>query len=150
MHFIILLCLTIAFAFAANPECRWACDDPVCPAHCVPVCAAPRCQIQCDPGHSCPFSVPSCTTRCPLDQSPADNCPQCETVCSPVNCPGCHPLCEATVCNWHCTKPAMCVQPRCELVCERPACEGNVTSESPRLRAGWTFVLCVGVVMLIL
>ena len=28
-----------------HPECRWQCDDPVCPAVCHPVCERPKCQI---------------------------------------------------------------------------------------------------------
>ena len=31
-----------------HPECRWQCDDPVCPAVCHPVCERPKCQIHCE------------------------------------------------------------------------------------------------------
>lgn len=120
MYFVFLL---VAFSVAAHPECRWACDDPVCSAICNPVCAAPVCQVQCDvPGTAQACGQPICSTRCPPDQSEADSCPACETVCQPLPC-ACHVLCEATNCSWSCRKPGNCRQPRCELQCERPACE---------------------------
>lgn len=149
---LLLFTALYAFAYASTPECRWLCDDPVCPAHCVPVCQAPRCQVHCTAPLTCTVQIPTCTTRCPPDQSPSDHCPACETVCQPTGCPsGCETLCEAPVCAWHCTKPAMCVQPRCELNCERPACEAAVASISPRVSAGkWTVLAGVVLVMLVL
>jgi hypothetical protein len=32
-------------------------------------------------------------------------------------------MCEATKCDWKCKKPITCPKPKCELVCERPACD---------------------------
>lgn len=131
----ILLCLCTATS-ACHPECRYACDDPVCSAICKPHCRAPVCQISCEnPEHERNCASPHCWNRCAEDQCEADTCPACETVCSPfVHCRShgavCSPLCEAPVCSWKCRKPIAgqeCPLPRCELQCERPACEYNGT-----------------------
>lgn len=143
MHLFLIYIAIAACAIAVVPQCRWACDDPVCNANCVPVCALPVCQIQCNTGHSCSLTKPNCYTTCPANQaSVTESCPQCETTCLPLNCPGCQPLCEAPVCSWHCSKPSMCMQPRCELMCERPACEAP--SESSRVSASfWMLIVMI-------
>jgi hypothetical protein len=148
----LLLLLAGASAVGAtgcHPQCRWACDDPVCTAVCAPHCQPPRCQIQCNNhsnvteddglgGNGLYCSPPSCSVRCPQDMCESEMCPQCETVCLPPACSPhhvahqaqCQVLCEATQCDWQCRKPAIggegeggCRPPRCELQCERPACE---------------------------
>jgi len=118
-----------------HPECRWQCDDPVCPAVCHPVCERPKCQIHCEETECAKCKIhcdkPQCNVRCPKDLCEKKDCPKCETVCSPANCrtqceaPNavCTPMCEATKCDWKCKKPITCPKPKCELVCERPACD---------------------------
>ena len=70
MHLIVTFAIYItAIASAAHPECRYACDDPVCPALCHPVCAPPRCEVQClsVPNAQCdrPFVL---RAACPIKQ----------------------------------------------------------------------------------
>jgi len=120
-----------------HPECRWQCDDPVCPAKCHPVCERPKCQIQCEETACARCKVhcdkPKCNVRCPKDMCEKHDCPKCETVCSPANCrtsciapePVCTPMCEETKCDWKCKKPNLCPRPKCELVCDKPACEAK-------------------------
>jgi hypothetical protein len=123
-----ILLLLLACGMAAAPQCRYACDDPQCDAVCTPKCAEPRCQVDCSLGTPSGCSRLACHVRCPVDQSPVDSCPQCETVCNTLSCSShhiCQPLCEPTVCTWHCVKPLFCPRPRCELVCERPACQSS-------------------------
>jgi len=117
-----------------HPECRWQCDDPVCPAVCHPVCERPKCQIHCEETECAKCKIhcdkPQCNVRCPKDLCEKKDCPKCETVCSPANCrtqceaPNavCTPMCEDTKCDWKCKKPTLCPRPKCELVCEKPAC----------------------------
>lgn len=117
-----------SLSLSAHPECRWACDDPFCPAVCQHICQEPRCQIECTNSSSNAYcNPPNCRVRCPQDQSESESCPACETVCDPPQCMPlnavCQPLCEATVCHWQCEKPRYCPEPKCELTCERPACE---------------------------
>eukprot|EP00933_Yihiella_yeosuensis_P016649 TRINITY_DN1412_c0_g1_i7.p1 TRINITY_DN1412_c0_g1~~TRINITY_DN1412_c0_g1_i7.p1 ORF type:complete len:210 (+),score=3.11 TRINITY_DN1412_c0_g1_i7:29-658(+) len=135
----VLVVALMAFAFATesscHPQCKWQCDDPACPAVCHPICARPKCQMQCEelPCPKCDVHCekPACSVRCPKSLCEKDDCPKCETVCSPPVChtaciapkPKCAPLCEATNCDWKCRKPLMCPRPKCELVCEKPACE---------------------------
>jgi len=110
--------------------CRWACDDPVCAAACVPECAPPVCELACAASGEEPAACapPACATRCPPDASGfAEECPRCETVCEPADCPAgavttCAPLCEATACAWRCRPPLDCPPPACVLQCEAPAC----------------------------
>jgi len=45
----LLLLFLPLLALSAHPQCRYACDDPVCPAVCRHVCEEPKCQIQCPP-----------------------------------------------------------------------------------------------------
>jgi hypothetical protein len=117
-----------------GPECRYACDDPVCRAVCEPVCEPPRCEMQCTGGvnpNTCGPLI--CSTRCASDAIATESCPMCETVCRPpMGCPSehCSPLCEAPQCSWSCAKPSNCPRPRCELQCERPACE-HTSSAAP-------------------
>jgi len=120
-----------------HPECRWQCDDPVCPAVCHPVCERPKCQIQCEETECAKCTVhcdkPQCNVRCPKDLCEKKDCPKCETVCSPANCrtscvapdPVCTPMCEETKCDWKCKKPTTCPKPKCELQCDKPACEAK-------------------------
>jgi len=120
-----------------HPQCRWQCDDPVCPAKCHPVCERPKCQIQCEETACAKCKVhcdkPQCNVRCPKDMCEKNDCPKCETVCSPANCrtscvapePVCTPMCEETKCDWKCKKPTTCPKPKCELQCDKPACEAK-------------------------
>jgi hypothetical protein len=39
-------------------------------------------------------------------------------------------MCEATQCDWKCSKPSTCSKPKCELVCEKSACEAKDEAES--------------------
>lgn len=137
----VVVSATMSVVHACHPECRWACDDPVCVAQCEPVCEEPRCEINCG-GTDVRCQVPACSVRCPaVDMCESDTCPQCETVCQPPIClpleagAECAPLCEAPRCTWQCHKPT-CEPPRCELACERPACEApppSSTSTASRL-----------------
>lgn len=112
-------------------DCRYACDDPICHPLCVPACRDPVCDVQCGMGAPilCNAYVPSCSTRCPYNAfTPmvADQCPACETVCNalPTTCTSsCNIVCPMLECGWHCRLPDECTLPRCELVCEAPACE---------------------------
>jgi len=120
-----------------HPECRWQCDDPVCPAQCHPVCARPKCEMQCQetPCAQCTVHCeqPECSVRCPKDMCEKDDCAKCDTVCAPAECrttciapeANCAPLCEETACNWSCAKPTTCPRPKCELQCEKPKCDIN-------------------------
>jgi hypothetical protein len=141
-YLFVLLALIAAFAFVAatevegdcHPECRWQCDDPVCPAQCHPICERPKCQVHCEetPCAACKIHCdkPQCNVRCPKDMCEKTDCPKCETVCAPAKCrtactaPNavCTPMCEETKCEWKCKKPTLCPRPKCELVCEKPAC----------------------------
>ena len=106
---------------ACHPECRYACDDPMCLAICEPICEEPRCEFN----QSCPYT-PQCHVVCPQDMCESDTCPACETHCNPPPVEACgSPLCEARNCDWKCRKPteAECPKPECQLTCEQPACE---------------------------
>jgi hypothetical protein len=128
---------------ACHPQCRWQCDDPMCPAKCHPVCERPKCQIQCEETACAKCKVhcdkPQCNVRCPKDMCEKKDCPKCETVCSPANCrtscvapePVCTPMCEETKCDWKCRKPTTCPKPKCELQCQKSACE----AKAPKARA---------------
>jgi len=120
---------------ACHPQCRWQCDDPVCPAVCHPVCARPKCEMQCQqlecPKCTVHCEQPECSVRCPKEMCEKDSCPKCETVCAPAECKtscvaptaNCAPLCEETNCQWSCAKPTTCPRPKCELQCEKPKCD---------------------------
>lgn len=126
----VLIVVLAAHAAAAHPECRYACDDPVCAAVCRPVCAPAACQVQCPAPWTCTAAA-RCRNVCAAQQdaSELESCPMCETLCDalPAHCTAheCAPLCEAPQCSWLCEKPAHCPQPRCELQCEQPACASN-------------------------
>jgi len=120
-----LILLLVALARCCHPECRYACDDPVCLAVCQPVCGPPRCDrcVNTTDGLICQ-PTNRCRVRCPANMCESDTCPQCETIC-PDLCIGvanCSVLCQAVECAWQCEKPTQCPQPRCELQCEQPAC----------------------------
>jgi len=118
-----------------HPQCKWLCDDPVCPAKCHPVCARPKCQMNCEPTGCAACEVrceePVCSVRCPKEMCESKNCPACETVCRPAVCrttctapePNCTPLCEKTKCAWKCKTPTLCPKPKCQLACEKPKCD---------------------------
>lgn len=118
-----------------HPQCKWLCDDPVCPAKCHPVCARPKCQMNCEPTGCAACEVrceePVCSVRCPKEMCESKNCPSCETVCRPAVCrttctapePNCTPLCEKTKCAWKCKTPTLCPKPKCQLACEKPKCD---------------------------
>lgn len=138
---LVLLFVTLAATEATkcHPECRWACDDPICPAVCHPICERPRCQMQCQETQCAKCTVhcerPVCSVRCPKDMCEKESCPKCETVCSPAQChttcqapePVCSPVCEETRCDWKCRKPENCPKPKCQLQCQKPACESPTT-----------------------
>ena len=122
MFFILLIFFSVGES--CHPQCRYACDDPVCNATCAPVCVVSECIFE----NTCDYS-PVCTVRCPEDQCESDSCPACETICEPSTHLECgDPLCNALNCSWACEKPTNCPLPRCELVCERPACEYSSAS----------------------
>jgi hypothetical protein len=134
---IALLIVSVAVASAAqcHPQCKWLCDDPVCPAKCHPVCARPKCQMDCKPTECAKCEVhceePVCSVRCPKEMCEMEDCPACETVCRPAVCrttctapePNCSPLCEKTKCAWKCKTPELCPKPKCQLTCEKPSCD---------------------------
>lgn len=140
------LFFALAFAAGRKPQCRYLCDDPVCDADCKPVCEKPTCDIQC-PTSNVRCDLPSCTTRCAPNQNASDTCPNCETVCNPPACSPssspCDILCLAPVCYWHCALPTNCPKVRCELTCERPACEAPVDSLATTISASFTVVAAV-------
>jgi len=126
-----------------HPECRWQCDDPVCPAKCHPVCERPKCQVHCEELEAAKCTAncdkPKCNVRCPKDLCSKEDCPKCETVCSPAVCrtaciapePKCTPLCQETKCDWKCKKPSLCPRPKCELVCDKASCASKDTPTPP-------------------
>lgn len=142
--------LFFTLCYSCHPQCRWACDDPVCNAVCHYQCHAPVCQTQCI-SNSTRCYGPSCSVRCPPNQCESDSCPNCETVCNPPSCfnpqtyepvTDCQNLCEATNCSWKCEKPTNCPYPKCQLMCEQPACQSSGT----RLGVG---MLIFGIVLLV-
>jgi hypothetical protein len=138
-----LLSVVVATGTECHPECRWQCDDPVCPAKCHPVCERPKCQVQCEETECAKCKVncdkPKCNVRCPKDMCEKDTCPKCETVCAPAVChtscvapePKCTPMCEETKCDWKCAKPTLCPKPKCELVCDAPKCASALPTQIP-------------------
>jgi len=136
-----LLILFAACAASTHPECRWLCDDPVCPAVCAPVCAPLACAVTCNASYQC--NPPVCEIRCEPDQSESDACPACTPLCEmPVCQPAdphvlghCETHCQPLECAWRCTKPVDCPRPTCQLSCERPACEEAAWPGTPETRA---------------
>ena len=125
--FIILLISNILTVVGTcHPECKYQCDDPVCPADCIPVCIPPVCSrcINVSNIQTCHQIYYGCISHCPEDMCEADSCPQCETRCYPY-CEGienCQIMCEELQCSWKCSKPS-CRKPICSLQCEAPACK---------------------------
>jgi len=131
--------LKVESSVSCHPQCKWLCDDPVCPAKCHPVCARPKCQMNCEPTGCAACEVrceePVCSVRCPKEMCESKNCPSCETVCRPAICrttctapePNCTPLCEKTKCAWKCKTPTLCPKPKCQLACEKPKCDTEST-----------------------
>jgi hypothetical protein len=80
--------------------------------------------------------LPLCHTVCPDDVETlcSESCPNCEIKCDEAQPCNCDPVCEQLNCGWDVKKPLVTANmyPRCELVCERPACE-FVDSNSIRL-----------------
>jgi hypothetical protein len=111
MNFLILL--FISTSLAVLPECRFACDDPVCNAICGAMCDPPNCTS------TDPQCVVSCATRCNETVIDTDSPPSCVTRCDP--CAMGSIQCAALNCGWVCEKGETCAQPRCELQCEMPA-----------------------------
>ena len=117
-------------SLACHPECRYQCDDPVCPAKCQAICSQPNCNILYKVGDG-NFTVldgfsPNCNCQCTNDGCEADQCPQCEALCEEfTSCPEgaiCEIQCLPIQANWYCEKPTNCPKPICELSCESPAC----------------------------
>lgn len=143
--FVLMLLFSVEAAAGCHPECRWACDDPVCQAVCHPVCDTPVCILVNASNTACDAYQPSCSVQCPENMCESDACPACETICQAPSdlCNDGQLLCEATNCQWRCEKPKHCQHPRCELVCERPACEA---ASGAQTRGGG---LLVGIVFLV-
>ncbi len=129
------------------PECRWACNDPVCHPICGPACAAPdctplcetppywnvckTCEIVCEPA--------DCHLDCGRDQETneftvadqctLESCPRCSTVCAPVQCrfQNCYSesineICATRDANDLCE--TQCAHTRCDWSCQAPTrCE---------------------------
>lgn len=128
----IILLFFIPLRLCCHPECRYACDDPVCSAVCTAVISKPACMVQCNssfvPSRSqCKFSCNQHLTS--NDQCESDHCPMAETQCTSLTCTnlpqhvGCQIVCEAISSSWLCKKPTNCRLPICELMCEHPTCE---------------------------
>merc|ERR1719329_2041210 len=117
MKAVLFLVVLVAAAMAStcHPQCKWLCDDPVCPAKCHPVCARPKCQMDCKPSECAKCEVhceePVCSVRCPKEMCEMEDCPACETVCRPA------------VCRTTCTAPEPSPKPKCQLTCEKPSCD---------------------------
>jgi hypothetical protein len=101
---------------SCHPECSWLCDDPICLAECMIVAEPPQCTCE------NPLIIPVCSVECPPSQCELDQCPVCQTSCTPNTSCG-QIQCQQTLTSWACRKPSSCPQPRCELMCEKPACE---------------------------
>lgn len=123
--------------FCCHPECRYACDDPVCNAICVAKVSKTNCVVQCNSSFTPSVSQCrySCTTSLSPNQCEADQCPVADIKCTQLTCSnlpqhtGCQILCEAPITGWLCKKPINCPLPRCELNCEHPACEYSVSQK---------------------
>lgn len=148
MSILLFLLLLPSVVLSCHPQCRWACDDPVCQAECYSVCQPPKCDVQCTGGGGTNCS-PNCWIHKNADQCESETCPQAEIKCAQLTgeaCTGCQVLCEPPVCSWHCIKPIYhCKEPTCVLQCERPACEYNVNSSG-----GTTMSVMWGLILLLL
>jgi len=122
-------------AGTCHPTCRWACNDPECPALCHPICEPPRCEVSCEQSPCAKCKVhcqkPLCSVRCPKSMCERSSCPKCQVICAPGQChtkcsspdPVCAPVCESPTCKWKCAKPAKCPRPKCQLQCQKATCE---------------------------
>lgn len=125
--------LVLFIGVKALLECRYMCDDPVVYATCSSQCNEPVCEFQ-----NCTdcSRTPICRTVCPEDNQPqcTESCPACEIQCDEVQPCQCDPICEPPNCGWvgHQTVGIGQIYPRCELQCEKPACE-FVDSPASRL-----------------
>jgi hypothetical protein len=149
MRFTLLLLFLLGggtLAQSCHPECRWACDDPVCPAQCSAQCNPAACQIVNASNLVCGAVVPDCRILCsPTPQCESSECPACEVQCDPppTLCGDGTILCEAPVCGWQCVKPT-CPLPQCELQCEAPTCEAPSSSGTRVAGVSFTLLLLVG------
>lgn len=110
-----------------HPECRWLCDNPVCPAICTTTCGETICQdATCEKDDcECPSFGDLQTFSCmPLE----NDCPFCKVGRPGIDCQDgngqqcmCTARCETKDCTVECEKPA-CPTPKCELVCQDPLC----------------------------
>lgn len=153
MHlFHLWLVLIVNAVYGCHPECTWACDSPMCPAVCHPVCQQPVCSVCVNTGGSqlC-LNVSQCVVGCPGDMCESEVCPQCETVCPDLcrGTPNCTIMCQAPQCSWQCSKPLDCPYPQCMLQCEHPACEytGNDGGTSETSMVISLFILVVYIIL---
>lgn len=127
----LFLALACSYLFAhpshgCHPECTWVCDDPVCPALCQANCFG-SCPNTCENDCSCSlFSDPVKQNCTPPLETP---CTTCQASQKGLNCSDtnnrsceCNLSCELP-CSWDCQTPSNCPKPKCELKCEKPACE---------------------------
>jgi len=116
-------------AYACHPECRWQCDNPVCPALCQVTCKKNPCSSSTctDQSCRCASSTDPVITQCegPL----TGNCATCTVGQSGLNCRTaggyncqCETQCTTESCSWTCQTPISCPKPTCHLECESPAC----------------------------
>lgn len=133
---LLVVFITIVTTSGPHPICAWQCDNPTCELVPTTVCDDPVCMTTCTVGDPILCSQPNCHISCPPNQTSVDSCPMCETICDAPTCPmthNCTILCEATACSWK--PPLRCLvrYPRCELNCERPACETIEVSKSSHI-----------------
>ncbi len=133
IFFLTLFSATL-FADPCEPRCSWLCDDPVCPAECSIQCPSPLCPSpQCpDPDCTCASFEEARLSFCPGPLESA--CPTCTAKIKGQNCHNsegercsCNATCSVNGCFWQCQSPQYCPEPRCELQCEQPVCEGGKT-----------------------
>lgn len=137
------LLILIVSLCAAQPQCRYMCDDPVCPAVCAPLCERPVCQVcHSDTGVQICLPTDACRVQCPSAIYYNNSCPQCETVCPGTLCnsPDCQVFCEAPACSWQCRKPK-CPYPQCQLQCEEPVCPS--AAHKSYLSLSFLFILSI-------
>lgn len=115
---------------ACHPECRWQCDDPVCPAACEVTCTDACSTGPCDDQEcTCESFTEPVVGECtpPLSQQcTICNIEQTGRRCEKPNGERC--TCELDCeqqCFWECQTPN-CRKPTCELQCEQPACSVEV------------------------
>jgi len=121
-----------AYAYQCFPDCHWLCNEPTCPAKCLPQCMKPQCEHMCQelPVADCMIRCekPECEVRCIKKNCPGGGCPRCENVCLPAKCqtvcvppkPKCKPKCTRPSCQWICHRPTDCAKPKCLMKCDKP------------------------------